>query len=139
MGETARDSSEVSDEDFAQEQPFDSAEEDVPLFPETRVRRKFKTAPREGEEKGAPLPETIVCSTSEKSAKRKSAESKHFHYRNLPMWTTPTGLILIGWRMRCLLSSRWTFCNMLRAMRAACHFVDPTDVYPRHCALHDLC
>ncbi len=101
VGEIACDSSEVSDEDFAQEQPFDGAEGDVPLFPETRVQRKFKTAPREGEEKGALLPETIVCSTSEKSAKRKSAESKHFHYQNPPMWTTPTGLILIGWRMRC--------------------------------------
>ncbi len=100
-GEIAHGSSEVSDEDLAQEQPFDGAEGDAPLFPETKVWRKFKAAPQEGEEKGASLPETIVCSTSERSAKRKSAESKHFHYRNPPMWTTPTGLILIGWRMRC--------------------------------------
>ena len=34
-------------------------------------------------------------------AKRKSTESKRVHYHNLPMWTTPTGLILTGWRMRC--------------------------------------
>ncbi len=80
MGEIVCDSSEVSDEDFAQEQPFDGAEDDTPLFPETRVRHKFKTAPREGEEKGAPLPETIARSASEKSAKRQSAELKHFHY-----------------------------------------------------------
>ena len=33
--------------------------------------------------------------------KRKSTESKRFHYHNPPMWTTPTGLILTGWRMRC--------------------------------------
>ncbi len=34
-------------------------------------------------------------------AKRKSTELKHFHYHKPPMWTTPTGLILIGWQMRC--------------------------------------
>ncbi len=34
-------------------------------------------------------------------AKRKSTESKCFHYHNPPMWTTPRGLILTGWRMRC--------------------------------------
>ncbi len=34
-------------------------------------------------------------------AKRKNTELKRFHYHNPPMWTTPTGLILTGWRMRC--------------------------------------
>ncbi len=34
-------------------------------------------------------------------AKRKSTGSKHFHYHNPPMWTTPTNLILTRWRMRC--------------------------------------
>ncbi len=34
-------------------------------------------------------------------AKKKSTESMRFHYHNPPMWTTPTGLILTGWRMRC--------------------------------------
>ncbi len=30
-----------------------------------------------------------------------SRRSEHFHYHNPPMWTTPKGLILTGWRMRC--------------------------------------
>ncbi len=66
------------DNDHAQEQPFDSAEEDILLFPET-----------------------IVHHTGVKHAKRKSTEPKRFHYHNPPMWTTPTGLILTRWRMRC--------------------------------------
>ncbi len=38
---------------------------------------------------------------SEVHARRKSTEPKHFNYHNPPMWTTPTGLILTGWKMRC--------------------------------------
>ncbi len=41
--------------------------------------------------------------------------------------------------MSCLLLSRQTFRNVFRVMGVACHFVDPTNVHPRHCALHDLC
>ncbi len=101
-GMTARGSNEVSDDDaFAQEQPFDGAENDIPLFPETVVRRKSRTSPREVEEKGSLLPEAAVRHTGEKPSQRKSTEVKRFHYRNPPMWTTPTGLILTGWRMRC--------------------------------------
>ncbi len=66
------------DNNPAQEQPFDGAEEDIPLFPEI-----------------------IVHHTGVKHAKRKSTEPKRFHYHNPPMWTTPTGLILTRWRMRC--------------------------------------
>ncbi len=35
------------------------------------------------------------------SPREMSGRSEHFHYCNLPMWTTPKGLILTGWRMRC--------------------------------------
>ncbi len=45
--------------------------------------------------------ETAARGVDEEHAKQKSVESKRFHYRNPPMWTTPMGLILTGWRMRC--------------------------------------
>ncbi len=89
------------DDDPAQEQPFNGTEEDIPLFLETVVCRKSKTAPQEAEEEELLFPETIVHHTGVKYAKRKSMEPKRFHYHNPPMWTTPTGLILTGWRMRC--------------------------------------
>ncbi len=90
------DDDEDDDDDLAQEQPFDGAEDDIPLFPETVVWHKSRTAPQEVEEKESLLPETIARHTGEQHAKRKSTESKRFHYRNPPMWTTPTGLILTG-------------------------------------------
>ena len=89
------------DDDHVQEQPFDDVEEDIPLFPETVVHRKSKTAPKEAKEEEPLLLETVVCHMGVEHAKRKSMEPKHFYYHNPPMWTTPTGLILTGWRMRC--------------------------------------
>ncbi len=57
--------------------------------------------PRESEKRNLPSSEPVAHDTNEEHAKRESEEPKHFHYRNLPMWITPTGLLLIGWRMRC--------------------------------------
>ncbi len=85
------------DDDPAQEQPFEEMGEDPPLFPETVVCRKSTVAPEETE-RARPLP---ARRESGEHASRNNAGSRHFHYRNPPMWTTPTGLILTGWRMRC--------------------------------------
>ncbi len=65
------------------------------------VRRKNQSVPREAEKKSSPSSEPVACGANEKCTKRESIKPKRFHYRNPPMWTTPTGLILIGWRMRC--------------------------------------
>ena len=87
-------------DDPAQEQLLESIEGDVPLFPETVVCRKRKTAPKETKGTEPLIPEAVHRMSAE-HAKRKSTESKRFQYHNPPMWTTPTGLILTGWRMRC--------------------------------------
>ncbi len=85
------------DDDPAQEQPFEEMGEDPPLFPETVVHHKSTVIPEEME-KARPSP---ARRESGEHASRKNAGSRHFHYRNPPMWTSPTGLILTGWRMCC--------------------------------------
>ncbi len=52
--------SEESSEDPLQEQPFDG---DPPLFPETVVRRKKQTAPREAEKRSSPVSKPAACGT----------------------------------------------------------------------------
>ena len=89
---------ESSDDPFIQEQPFDG---DPPLFPETVVWWKSHSAPRDAERGSLLVSDTIACGAREECTKRESVESKCAHYRNPPMWTTPTGLILVGWKMRC--------------------------------------
>ncbi len=84
------DSGESSEDHFSQEQPLDG---DVPLFPETVVRHKNQTAPQETEKGSSSSPKAAV---REESVRRESVELKHYHYQNPPMWTTPTGLILVG-------------------------------------------
>ena len=91
-------SGESSEDPFVQEQPFDG---DVPLFPETVVRRKNQSTPQETEKKSSSSSKSAACGTDGERAKRESVDPKRYHYRNPPMWTTPAGLILIGWRMRC--------------------------------------
>ncbi len=103
MGEGAgnRDLLDANDVDPAQEQPFESMEGNILLFPETVVRGKHKAAPKETEEAELLFSEPMVCRMSAEHAKRKNMEPKRFHHHNPPMWTTPTGLVLTGWRMRC--------------------------------------
>ncbi len=70
-------SGESSDDPFIQEQPFDG---DFPLFPETVVRRKSRSAPQDAEKRSSPVSETAACGAKEERAKRESVGSKHFHY-----------------------------------------------------------
>ncbi len=97
-GGAPRRSDESSDDLSVQEQPFDG---DVPLFPETVVRHKNRSVPQESEKEILPGSEPVVRGANEERTKRESTDPKRFHYQNPPIWTTPTGLILIGWRMRC--------------------------------------
>ncbi len=64
-GATQR-SEESSDDPFTQEQPFDG---DVPLFPETVVRRKNRSMPRETEKKSLPSSDPVACGASEERTK----------------------------------------------------------------------
>ena len=68
-------SGESSDDPFTQEQPFEG---DVPLFPETVVRRKNQSMPREIEKKCLPGSEPVACGTNEEHTKRESVEPKRF-------------------------------------------------------------
>ncbi len=70
-------SDESSDDPSAQEQSFDG---DVPLFPETVVRHKNRSMPRESEKKNSPGSEPVACGANKERAKRESVEPKHFHY-----------------------------------------------------------
>ncbi len=92
------DSEESSEDPFRQEHPFNG---DPPLFPETMVRRKMQSAPREAEKRSSPGSKPAPGGTGSERVEREKVTSKHYHYRNPPMWTTLAGLILIGWRMRC--------------------------------------
>ncbi len=100
--------------DSLQEQPF---EDDPPLFPETPVRRKKQpqemehrspsgSRPAAGDtgnervERGVDRGNERVERGNER-VERERVPLKRYHYRNLPIWTTPAGLLLIGWRMRC--------------------------------------
>ncbi len=108
---------------LSKKQPFDG---DLPLFPETVVRCKTRSAPQETEKKSSLSSKTTAYGASEECAKQESMKLKRFHYRNPPMWTTPAGLVLIGWRMRC----------------PVCYHQDghsATNVHPWHFALYDLC
>ncbi len=95
--------SEESSEDPLQEQPFDG---DPPLFPETPVRRKKQ--PQEMEKRSLSGSKSAAGNTGNERVEkgnehveRERVPPKRYHYRNPPIWTTPTGLVLIGWRMRC--------------------------------------
>ncbi len=89
-------SDETSEDHASQEQPLDG---DLPLFPETIVQRKHQ--PRETEFRSPPHSKSAAGGTGNERADRERMPQKRYHYRNPPMWTTPSGLILIGWRMRC--------------------------------------
>ena len=107
-GGAVPDSEDSSEDPFGQEQPFDG---DPLLFPETVVQCKNQSASRETEKRSLSGSKSAVCGMGNESAahgtgnervERESVTPKRYHYRNPPMWTTPAGLILIGWRMRCL-------------------------------------